>query len=189
MDRPNRPPSSIEPGFAEAIVLDGWLQREIVVRAGTNIAPALAHPGERAALETLAAALAANDQIVEARACVGWARALLDPPDTEIPIDARGSEPTNLMPSKDIPPPGSDAAPVSVVMAAADTLVLFEFLCREIEEGHGANLLAAFVSPAEFWALNNLQCVLETGDFYSTSEDYGQQLEAARTFLVASKSA
>lgn len=72
-------------------------------------------------------------------------------------------------------------------MSAADLLVLFEFLCREIDEADGANLLASFVTPAEFWALNNLQCVLEKGEFYSVVEDYSDQLDVARARVVASK--
>ena len=188
MGRPSRPPYTIEPALAEAIVLDAWLQREIVGRRGVNLVTALAHPSERLALESLASALASLADIDNVRAWIGWARSLLDPPDTEIRIDAQGSEAESIVPSRDIPRSGEESVTVSVVMLAADTLVLFEFLCREIEEGHGANLLAAFVSPAEFWALNNLQCLLEAGDFYSASEDYGQQIEAARALLVASKS-
>lgn len=187
MDRPARRPHPIELSLAEALVLDRWLQREIVTRAGANLATALAHPGERIALESLEAALAEHEEIAEARACLGWARSLLDPQETEIPIQARGSEAENAAPSLYMPRPGTEESTVTVVMPAADTLVVFEFLCREIEEAHGTNLLDAFVSPAEFWALNNLQCELETGEFYSAVDDYDRQLEAARALLIASK--
>nr|WP_295462918.1 hypothetical protein [Mesorhizobium sp.] len=188
MYRPARRPHPIEFSLAEALVLDCWLQREIVTRAGINLATALAHRGERVSLESLAAVLTEHQEIAEARACLGWARSLLDPADTEIPIHARGSEMENAAPPRNTPRPGTEDFTVTVVMPAADTLVMFEFLCREIEEAHGSNLLDAFVNPAEFWALNNLQCELETGDFYSAVDDYDRQLEAARTLLIASKS-
>ena len=90
MGRPSRPPYTIEPALAEAIVLDAWLQREIVGRRGVNLVTALAHPSERLALESLASALASLADIDNVRAWIGWARSLLDPPDTEIRIDAQG---------------------------------------------------------------------------------------------------
>lgn len=187
MDHSTRPPHSFDPGFAEAIVLDAWLQREIVARRGANTAPALADRSEGLALERLAVALAASPQVAGFRTCLGWARAFLDPEETALPIDAKGCELPDHILRRGAPPPGAESARVEVTLPAADTLVLFEFLCREIDEQDGARLLAAFVSPAEFWALNNLHCVLETGEFYSALEDYGTQLEAARATLVASK--
>ena len=41
-------------------------------------------------------------------------------------------------------------------------------------------MLDSFVSPAEFWALNAVQNVLEPGEFYAVMRDYREQVEEAR---------
>lgn len=171
----------------DAIVLDAWLQREIVVRGGVNVAAALADPSEAVALARLAGVLAAAPQVDPVRACVGWARSLLDPPETSLPIDARGSDLPGAVAGDLVPPAELASATLRMTMPAAELLVLFEFLCREIDEKDGADLLGAFVSPAEFWALNGLHCELEKGEFYSVVEEYVAQLDAARVRVVSSK--
>lgn len=187
IDHPVRPPYRFHLDIAEAVVLQAWLRREIAVRGGLNVAPAMADPSEGLALRSLAAVLAAMPRIAGSQACLGWARALLDPHETSLPIDARGTDLPETSADRHVLPPERESVPVEITMSAADLLVLFEFLCREIDEADGANLLASFVTPAEFWALNNLQCVLEKGEFYSVVEDYSDQLDVARARVVASK--
>jgi len=114
---------------------------------------------------------------------VAAARTILTPEETFIPIRPLGFETRAL--KTGVHPIEGD---LHFQMPTADTLVLFEFLCREIDERDGANLLGAFVSPAEFWALNNLQCVLEKGDFYSVLRDYQPQLDDARSLIMKRKS-
>jgi hypothetical protein len=71
----------------------------------------------------------------------------------------------------------------TITLEDDEALVLFEWLSREIEERKGAGLGPAFVSPAEFWALNALHCLLERADVAPVRLDYAEAVAAARARL------
>jgi hypothetical protein len=172
-------------GICESVVILAWQERELGDHAGRGLEGAIVHVAEPVSLDTLRRHLALSLPGVQGDRwtnAVAVARTILTPEETFIPILPAGVE-TRVFEAIDPPAEGD----LHFEMPAADTLVLFEFLCREIDERDGANVLAAFVSPAEYLALNALHCVLEKGESYSTLDDYSPQLEAARTTLAASK--
>jgi len=175
---------------SEAIVLFDWLSREIGERLAANVASALVHISEFWALNALHGAL--EKTLAEPfgpgwREALGAARATLDPAETSLEIVPAGSEVDPIPPVIATFAVDRHPSATALVLPAPETLVLFEFLCREVDERDGANLLAAFVSPAEFWALNAVQNVLEPGEFYSVMRDYREQLDEARTLVAGEK--
>lgn len=68
----------------------------------------------------------------------------------------------------------------SISLEDHEALVLFDFLQREVESRKAAGLVPLFEHPAEFWALNNLFCVLEpvTGEVFRA--DYAAVIDKAR---------
>lgn len=164
---------------AEAIVLDGWLRREVIARRCASLSSAFAHAAEPVALHALAASLQAAPGTAGGRSMLRAAREILAPEETEIIVDLLGHEDDPPLPGAR--PPERDER---FDLARPETLVLFEFLCREVDEQKGRNLSHAFVAVGEFWALNALQNVLEPGDFYSASRDYQSQLDDARSLIL-----
>lgn len=162
-----------------------WLDREAIARRGANLAPAIVDRSEAAALIGLApairAALVDNGQIVSA-SLLATARNRLTPEETDLHVETAGQDDMVLSGSEPPPPVDLDAD-IEIRLANPMLLVLFEFLCREIDERDGRNLGPAFVSVAEFWALNSIQCMLEKGTFYSATQDYRRQLIEAREIL------
>lgn len=73
--------------------------------------------------------------------------------------------------------------PRALTLEDSEALVLFEWLSREIDERKGAALAGAFVSPAEFWALNALHCLLEREGPAPFDKDYGRAVREARALL------
>lgn len=177
---------------SEAIVLFDWLAREIGERQAANATSALVHVSEFWALNALSGAL--EKTLAEPlgpgwRASLAAARAALTPEETSLEIVPAGSE-EDPIPSPDAnSPAGRASSATSLVLPAAETLVLFEFLCREIDERDGVNLLRSFVSPAELWALNAVQNMLEPGGFYAVVRDYREQLREARTLVAGERNA
>jgi hypothetical protein len=177
---------------SEAIVLFDWLAREVGERRASNLTSALVHVSEFLALNALSGAL---EKVLAEPLGPGWraslaaARAALTPAETSLDIVPEGSE-KDPSPSPVANSSGERGlSATSVVLPAADTLVLFEFLCREIDERDGVNLLRSFVSPAEFWALNAVQNMLEPGAFYAVARDYREQLREARTLVAGDQKA
>jgi len=76
------------------------------------------------------------------------------------------------------------AMAITVTLDAEEALVLFEFLSREIDERKGVTLAPALVSPAEFWALNALHCLLEREAIAPFDRDYADSVRAARARLT-----
>lgn len=72
----------------------------------------------------------------------------------------------------------------TIILENDEALVLFEFLSREIDERKGANLAPGFVSPAEFWALNALHCLLERECIAPVEQPYAEAVKAARAQLT-----
>jgi hypothetical protein len=176
----------------EAIVLFDWLAREIGERQASNLLAALVHVSEFWALNALLGAI--EKTLAEPfgpgwREALGAARAALDPVETSLVIEASGSEPDPIPPSVSKSSDDRGSLATSVSLTASETLVLFEFLCREIDDRDGANMLKSFVSPAEFWALQALQNTLEPGEFYAVLRDYREQVEEAREALETGQTA
>lgn len=76
-----------------------------------------------------------------------------------------------------------------------EALILFDLLGRWVEDGDSTSILAASRTkdgyreldlrhPGEFWALNNLYCVLETMLVEPFQADYLDLVEKARRRLV-----
>lgn len=178
-----RPDHAFRLTRSEAIVLFDWLAREIGERRAENLSSALVHVSEFWALNALFGAL--EKTLAEPfghgwRSALASARAELTPEETSLEIVPAGSE-RDALPAATANSLGDrDSSATSLVLTAPETLVLFEFLCREIDERDGANMLKSFVSPAELWALNAVQNVLEPGEFYAVMRDYREQLEEAR---------
>lgn len=187
-----RPDHTFELDRSEAIVLFDWLAREIGERQASNVTSALVHISEFWALNALFGVL--EKTLAEPfgpgwRASLAGARAELTPEETSLEIVPAGSEKDPLPLSVSNSHVDRDSSATSLVLSASETLVLFEFLCREIDERDGANLLRSFVSPAEFWALNAVQNILEPGEFYSVVRDYREQLDDARTRVAGDQNA
>ena len=178
-----RPDHALHLTRSEAIVLFDWLAREIGERQAANLSAALVHVSEFWALNALFGVL--EKTLAEPfghgwRSALASARAELTPEETSLEIVPAGSE-RDPLPAATVNSPGDrDSCATSLVLPAPETLILFEFLCREIDERDGANMLDSFVSPAEFWALNAVQNVLEPGEFYAVMRDYREQVEEAR---------
>jgi hypothetical protein len=177
---------------SEAIVLFDWLAREIGERQAANITSALVHVSEFWALNALHGAL--EKTLAEPfgpawRARLAAARAALTPEETSLDIVPEGTERDPLPTAVANSSGDRDSSATSLVLPVAETLVLFEFLCREIDERDGANMLKSFVSPAEFWALQALQNILEPGEFYAVMRDYREQLEEARASVTGDQNA
>jgi hypothetical protein len=177
---------------SEAIVLFDWLAREIGERQAANITSALVHVSEFWALNALHGAL--EKTLAEPfgpawRARLAAARAALTPEETSLNIVPEGSERDPLPTAFANSSGDRDSSATSLVLPVTEALVLFEFLCREIDERDGANMLKSFVSPAEFWALQALQNILEPGEFYAVMRDYREQLEEARASVAGDQKA
>ncbi len=177
---------------SEAVVLFDWLAREVGDRQASNLLSALVHVSEFWAVNALLGAL---EHTLAEPFGPGWrnalasARAVLTPSETSLEIVPAGSEP-NQLPSVMAHTLGDrDSSATALTLPASETLVLFEFLCREIDERDGANMLGSFVSPSEFWALNALQNVLEPGEFYAVLRDYREQLLEARDLVAGDRNA
>lgn len=181
------PVSSFQLTLAESIVALAWLEREAIARDGANLGSTIVDRSELAALVALAPAVAASLAALgheDIGPLLSAARKRLTPEETEFDIRTDGHDDSVL----------PDAAPadvdldrsIEVSLPNQTLLVLFEFLCREIDERDGENLAGAFVCVAEFWALNAIQCMLEKGAFYSALRDYQAQLDEARATLRAS---
>lgn len=168
---------------SEAIVLGGWLRREVIARCCANLSSAFAHAAEPVALRALAASLQAAPGAAGGRSMLRAAREMLAPDETEIIVEPLGHDDDPPLPGAR--PPERDER---FDIARPEALVLFEFLCREVDEQKGRNLSQALVAVGEFWALNALQNMLEPGDFYSASRDYQPQLDDARSLILKRKS-
>jgi hypothetical protein len=182
-----RPDHHLRIGLDGAIVAKAWLFREVVCRRCINILHSLVSSAECEALrqfhDTLQAAVAHVEPSMLAAA-----RQALTPADTVLVIECSGSE--DVAPNIDnAGAVGSSArleAEIVVVLTAPSTLVLFEYLSREVDDRDGRNLLASFVSPSEYWALMATQCHLEPGAFYAIDRDYPVQVNEAREWLCSS---
>jgi hypothetical protein len=177
---------------SEAIVLFDWLAREIGERQASSLASALVHVSEFWALNALFGVL--EKMLAEPFgpdwcASLAAARAALTPEETSLEIVPEGSDRDPLPPTVANSSDDRDSSATSLVLPASETLVLFEFLCREIDERDGANMLKSFVTSAEFWALQALQNILEPGEFYAVMRDYREQLEEARTLVAGDQTA
>ena len=73
---------------------------------------------------------------------------------------------------------------ITIELEDHEALVLFEFLAREIDDRNGEQLAKTFVHPAEFWALNSLNCLLERVLAEPFSPQYGELVAAARKQVI-----
>ncbi|MGB6118384.1 MAG: hypothetical protein WBF87_09195 [Mesorhizobium sp.] len=177
--------SSVALTVAECVVASGWLEREVIRRGGANLRAAIVDAAEFVALTRFADAVRAvvspdEDADLHLLAAV---RNHLTPVETALDVVNDGSDDLEMPVGIESGSRDLDAA-CPVELADQTLLVLFEFLCREIDDRDGENLGASFVSPSEFWALNGAQCVLEKGSFYSVARDYREQLTEARHALA-----
>ncbi|MGB3501459.1 MAG: hypothetical protein WBA44_07545 [Mesorhizobium sp.] len=171
--------------LAEFVVARGWLEREVVRRGGANLRAAIVDAAEFVALARFAdtVRLVVPSESDADLHLLAAARNHLTPVETALDVVTDGSD--DLEMPVDIEPGSRDLDAARLLELADQTLlVLFEFLCREIDDRDGTNLGASFVSPSEFWALNGAQCVLEKGSFYSVARDYREQLTEARRALA-----
>lgn len=169
----------------EAVVLAAWLEREAGRNAGANIAAAAVDGSEPVSLRLFAAEAVLSGVTAALgsswRGHVAPSRAKLEPAETLFEIDCSGTEAPEATASGGDAPPDAD---IEFTWTNGGMLVVFEFLCREIEAAEGARLGGSFVSSAEFWALNALQCVLEARDsFYAAARPYAEQVGEARLWM------
>lgn len=164
-----------------------WTEREVLRRGGVNIHSILEHPAEMNAFESLAAALGRSAAATApgGQSPLAAARKYLDPEETALVVDVAGAD--DAAADMAIPDEAANAdleSPVSLTLSANVALVLFEFLCREMDDADGRRLAKSFAYTAEYWALTAMQNVLETGDFYSALGDYMEQVGRARDAVL-----